>query len=728
MGHEEKAGRVAKTHPRMRALITAGAIVLGSRAAFPQSPQATFGPSNPFYAPSTLPFQAPPFNKISDSDYQPAIDAGMAKQLRQVERIADNSAPPTFKNTIVALEKSGQLLSRAMAAFNCVTGANTNPELQKVQQYEAPRLAAHQDAIYLNPKLFARVSTIYRERKSLKLDPESSRLIDYYYKTFVHAGAKLSPAKKAELKKLNEEASTLSNAFVTKLLAATKAGAYSTTDKAALAGLNQEQFAAARQAAKERKQPGWVIPLQNTTQQPDLAVLEDRATRQALFENSWNRAERGGPDDTRATIARLAQIRSEKAKLLGYPNYASWVLVDQMAKTPKAAIDFMNALVPASTAKARTEAARIQALIDAQKGGFKLQPWDWDFYSEQIRKKEYGLDDAELRPYFELNNVLKNGVFYAAHELYGITFKERKDIPVYNPDVRVFEVLDTNGKPLGLFYCDYFKRDNKNGGAWMDNLVVQSKLLGTLPVVYNVANFTKPAPGKPALLSFDDVTTMFHEFGHALNGLFADTEFPSLSGTSTARDFVEFPSQFNEHWALYPAVFDHYAKNYKTGKPMPAEMAARLRESQTFNQGYALTELLAAAELDMQWHMLPATAPLENPDTFEQQALRKTHLYLPDVPPRYRSSYFMHIWANGYAAGYYAYLWSEMLDDDAFQWFEDHGGMTRANGDRFRRMVLSRGNTEDLMKMYEAWLGAKPSITPMLKYRGIAKEQPGKSR
>lgn len=730
MGQPEKTSHKRSAGPRMRALITAGAMVLSARTALSQPSPAKFGPLNPFYAPSTLPFQAPPFNKIKDDDYQPAIDAGMAKQLQQIDRIADNPAAPTFENTIVAMEKSGQLLNRVMAAFNCVTGANTDADLQKVQQYEAPRLAAHQDAIYLNARLFARVNAIYQKRKSLKLDPESARLVDYYYKTFVHAGAKLSAANKAKLAKLNEEASVLSNAFVTKLLAATKAGAYSTTDKEALAGLNPAQLAAARQAARERNQPGWLIPLQNTTQQPDLAVLTDRATRQAIFENSWNRAERGGPDDTRATIARLAQIRAEKAKLLGYPNYASWVLVDQMAKTPKAAIDFLNALVPASTAKARREAAAIQALIDEQKGGFKLKPWDWDFYSNQIRKKEYGLDDAELRPYFELNNVLEDGVFYAAHQLYGITFKERKDIPVYNPDVRVFEVFDADGKPLGLFYCDYFKRDDKNGGAWMDNLVTQSTLLGTLPVVYNVANFTKPAPGKPALLSFDDVTTMFHEFGHALNGLFADTEYPSLSGTATARDFVEFPSQFNEHWALYPAVFDHYARNYKTGKPMPPEMAARLRESRTFNQGYDLTELLAAAELDMEWHTLPATAPLENPDTFEVEALKKTHLYLPDVPPRYRSSYFMHIWANGYAAGYYSYLWSEMLDDDAFQWFEDHGGMTRANGDRFRRMILSRGNTENLMKMYEAWFGGKPNIQPMLKYRGIAEEEEpaGKSR
>ena len=467
---------------------------------------------------------------------------------------------------------------------------------------------------------------------------------------------------------------------------------------------------------------GYVIPLQNTTQQPDLDSLSQRATRQALFENSWNRAERGGANDTRDTIARLAQLRAQKAKLLGFPNYAAWKLEDQMAKTPDAALKFMDALVPGATARAAGEAQDIQAVIDrtAPEGGFKLEPWDWNFYAEQVRKAKYDLDEAQIKPYFELNNVLENGVFYAATQLYGITFKERKDIPVYNPDVRVFEVFDADGQPLALFYGDYFKRDNKNGGAWMSNFVDQSKLLGTLPVVYNVCNFSKPAPGEPALLSFRDVTTMFHEFGHALHGMFADTEYPTLSGTAVPRDFVEFPSQFNEHWATYPAVFSHYAKHYKTGAPMPAELADKIKKSATFNQGYALTEILAAAELDMQWHTLPAGTPLQNPDAFETEALKKTHLALSAVPPRYRSTYFAHIWGGDYGAGYYAYLWAEMLDDDAFQWFEDHGGLTRANGDRFRRMVLSRGNTEDLANLYKAWLGAEPSIEPMLKYRGLA--------
>ncbi len=684
-----------------------------------QSSAAKFGPGNPFYAPSTLPFHAPPFNQIKDSDYQPAIEAGMAQQLKEVQAIANNPAPPTFENTLVALEKSGRLLDRVMETFNCVSSANTDPTLQKVQEDEAPKLTATQDSIYLNPRLFARIKTIYEQRATLHLDPESLRLLEYQYQEFVKAGALLSDADKAKLKKIDEQDSTLEAEFMNKLLAATKAGAYFTTNPAALAGLSPAQMDTAAEDAKNRGEKGWLLPLQNTTQQPDLTFLTDRGTRKALFEDSWNRCERGDANDTRSIISQLAKLRAEKAALLGYPNYAAWNLTDQMAKTPQTAIHFLKELVPAATAKAASEAKDIQALIDKQHGGFNLQPWDWEFYSEQVRKAKYDFDENQVKQYFELNNVLNDGVFYAAHQLYGITFKELHDIPVWQPDVRVFEVYDADGKPLALFYCDYFKRDNKSGGAWMDNLVTQSKLLGTLPVVYNVANFTKPAPGQPALLSFDDVTTMFHEFGHALNAMFADTEYPSLSGTNTPRDWVEFPSQFNEHWASYPQVFEHYARNYKTGAPMPAALRAKLLASQTFDQGYALTELLAAAELDLQWHTLPASAPLQNPDAFETEALKRTHLDISYVPPRYRSTYFLHIWVNGYQAGYYAYMWTEMLDDDAYQWFLNHGGMTRANGDRFRQMILSRGNTEDLAKMYSTWLGAQPSIGPMLKFRGL---------
>ncbi len=705
---------------RTIAFMTSGAIALGIFCTSATAADAKFGPSNPFYLPSTLPFHAPRFDKIKDEDYQPAIEAGMSDELTEIQAIADNPAAPTFENTLVAMQKTGQLLQRAMAAFGAVTGANTNPVLETVRTEEAPKLAAHYDAIYLNTKLFERVAAVYKQRESLKLDPESLRLLEVNYDKFVRSGANLSDAGKAELQKLDEEISTLSNGFSTKLLAATKDGAYATTDKNALAGLSEAQIAAAAQDAQSRKQEGYVLPLQNTTQQPDLASLSVRATREAIFEKSWNRAERGDANDTRDTISRMAQLRARRAQLLGYPNHAAWKLGDQMAKTPEAALKFMDALVPGATAKAAGEGKDIQDVIDAQKGGFTLQPWDWEFYSEQVRKAKYDLDEVEVKPYFELNNVLENGVFYAANQLYGITFKERKDIPVYQSDVRVFEVSNADGRPLALFYCDYFKRDNKNGGAWMDVFVDQSKLLGTLPVVYNVANLPKPAPGEPALITFTDVTTMFHEFGHALHGMFANTEYPGLSGTATASDFVEFPSQFNEHWALYPAVLDHYAHHYKTGMPMPSELAAKIRKTQTFNQGYALTELVAAAELDMQWHTLPASAPLQQPDTFEKQALEKTHLQLSAVPPRYRSSYFAHIWGGaGYSAGYYAYLWAEMLDDDAYQWFEDNGGLTRANGDRFRQMVLSRGNTEDLAKMYAAWRGKDPSVEPMMKYRGL---------
>jgi len=726
---------------RMCGLVMVGAMAVGVAGAQSGSVDgaagggAGFGPSNPFYAESTLPFQAPPFDKIKDSDYEPAIDAGMAQARAENEAIANSAAAPTFENTIVAMEKSGQLLTRVTQVFFGITSANTNDTLQKVQEIVTPKLTALQDSIYLNSKLFARVQTLYDERSKLGLDAESMRLLEVDYKAFVKAGAKLSDADKTKLKKLNEEESVLSNTFMNKLLAGTKSAAFSTKDKAMLAGLSDAQMEAAALAAKGRGEAGYVIPLQNTTQQPDLTFLSDRAARKALFEDSWTRTERNDANDTRATIARLAQVRAEKAALLGFPNYAAWTLQDQMAKTPEAALKFMNALVEPATAKAKSEQKEIQALIDKQTsglgngmegGGFQVRPWDWNFYSEQVRKAKYDLDDAQVKPYFELHRVLQDGVFYAAHELYGISFKERKDIPVYQPDVMVYEVFDTNGKPMALAYFDYFKRDNKSGGAWMSEFVGQSKLMGTLPVIYNVANFQKPAPGQPALISFEDVTTMFHEFGHGLHGIFADTQYPSLSGPNVPRDFVEFPSQFNEHWASYPQVFKHFAVNYKTGAQMPEELVAKIKKAAKFDQGYKVTEALAAAEMDMQWHLLPASAPLQDVDAFEKDALTKTHLNLAAVPPRYRSSYFLHIWANGYAAGYYAYSWTQMLDDAAYQWFEQNGGLTRANGDRFRKMVLSRGNTEDLEKMYTTWLGGEPSVAPMLKDLGLVEDGAGK--
>jgi len=675
---------------------------------------------NPFFEPSTLPFQAPPFDRIKDGDFQPAIDEGIKQELAEIEKIANNPEPATFENTIVAMEKSGQLLTRAQLAFNALNGANTDETLQKVDQYEAPRLAARHDAIYLNAKLYERVKKIYNERDELELSPEALKLVEVYYHDFVHAGARLPDAEKAKLREINKQLSTLESAFQIKLLAATKTAAMVVDEKSELAGLSDGTIAADAQAAESRGMKGkWVIPLQNTTQQPSLQSLKDRAVRKDLFEHSWTRAEKGDANDTRDTIATIAKLRAEKAALLGYPNYAAYVLEDQMAKNPAAVESFLGKLVPAATAKAREEGNTIQEVIRQDGEKFTLEPWDWNLYAEQVRKTKYDLDENEIKPYFELNTVLERGVFYAANQLYGLTFKERKDIPVYQPDVRVFEVFDKDGSPLGLMYFDYFKRDNKSGGAWMDNLVLQSKLLGTKPVIYNVANFTKPAPGEPALLTFEDVTTMFHEFGHALHGFFADQEYPTLSGTNVARDFVEFPSQFNEHWALYPEILKNYAINYHTGKPMPEELVEKIKKAAKFNQGYRLTELLAAAQLDMQWHTLPASAPKENVDEFEKEALKRTQLDLPDVPPRYRSSYFLHIWSNGYAAGYYAYLWTEMLDDDAYEWFTEHGGMTRENGQRFRDLILSRGHTEDYGTMFRAFYGKDPEIGPMLKYRGL---------
>ncbi|MEX2954028.1 peptidyl-dipeptidase Dcp [Serratia fonticola] len=675
---------------------------------------------NPFFATSQLPFQAPRFDVISESDYTPAIAAGIQQKLAEVEKIANNPAEPTFDNTFVALEKSGALLTRTMSVFSSMTSANTSDALQKLDEETSPKLAALDDAIMLNSKLFARIKAIYDRRDSLNLDPESLRLVEVTYKNYVLAGANLSDADKTQLKALNQEAATLSTQFTNKLLAASKNGALAIGDKTLLAGLSEGELAAAAQAASERKlDKQWLLVLQNTTQQPDLQNLQDRDTRQKLFDASINRAEKNDANDTRQTLARLAKVRAEQAKLLGFPNYAAWKLQNQMAKTPDAALAFMRNIVPAATARAEREAKDIQAVIDRQNGGFKLAAWDWQFYAEQVRKEKYDLDESQIKPYFEMNNVLHNGVFYAANLLYGISFKERKDIPVYHPDVRVYEVFDKDGQSLALFYTDFFKRDNKGGGAWMSNFVEQSKLNGTKPVIYNVSNFTKPAAGQPALLSYDDVITMFHEFGHALHGMFADQQYPSLSGTNTARDFVEFPSQFNEHWASDPQVFAHFAKHYQTGEAMPQTLVDKINKADKFNKGYAMTELLAAALLDMHWHMLGADQPQQDVDKFEAASLRQDQIDLSYVPPRYRSSYFQHIWGNGYAAGYYAYLWTEMLADDAFQWFSDNGGLTAENGQRFREQVLSQGNSQDLEKMYVKWRGQEPSIEPMLINRGL---------
>ncbi len=680
--------------------------------------------ANPFAEPSRLPLNAPPFDRIQDGDYQPAFEEGMQQQLAEIDAIAGDPATPTFDNTIAAMEKSGRMLERVALAFFAVVQANTDPMLDKVQTEEAPKLAAHQDAIFLNRKLFARVKSIYDERDTLHLDSEAQQLIRIYYDQFVHAGVELSDRDQARLREINKQDASLQSEFRQKLIAASKAAALVVHDKADLAGLSATEMTNAAHAAAERNRQGeYLIPLQNTTQQPALRSLSVRATRRELFDHSWTRNEKSDANDTREIVATLAKIRAEKARLLGYASFAAYALYDQMAKTPQTVDRFLAQLVPATAATAAREAKAIRAMIAQGGQPFDLEPWDWNYYAEQVRKAQYDLDEAQIKPYFELDSVLRNGVFYAANQLYGITFKERHDIPVYQPDVRVFDVFDKDGSQLGMMYFDYFKRDNKAGGAWMNNFVNQSKLLGTKPVIYNVANFTKPAPGEPALLTFDDVTTMFHEFGHALHGLFADQVYPTLSGTNVARDFVEFPSQFNEHWALYPDVLEHYAVHYETHQPMPPMLVEKIKKAATFNQGYKLGELLAAADLDMQWHELSADAAQQDVDAFERHALEATHTDFPDVPPRYRSSYFLHIWANGYGAGYYAYLWTEMLDDDAYAWFEEHGGLTRANGQRFRDLILSRGHTEDYATMFRAFYGKDPDIQPMIENRGLIEAQ-----
>jgi peptidyl-dipeptidase Dcp len=644
----------------------------------------------------------------------------MAQQKREVTAIANNPAPPTFDNTVVAMERSGLLLERASLAFNAVNGANTNDTLQATDTKTAPLFAAHNDFIYLNPKLYQRFKTLHDHQAGLNLNPEQAKLLDVYYKQFVHAGAELPPAKQVELKAINKRLSTLQTQFSQKLLAAAKAGALHVDNPASLAGLSEQQLAAAQQAAKDRKVTGYVIPLQNTTQQPSLSSLTSHDTRQRLFDASLNRAEHGDANDTRTTISEIAQLRARKAGLFGAANFADYNLYDQMAQNRATAVGFLDRLAPAVSAKQRKEWADIVALAKSQGATYQPTAADWNFYAEQIRKQRYALNQDELKPYFEFNRVLTDGVFYAANQLYGLTFTERHDIPTWSPDMRVFQVTDQDGKPLALFMIDPWKRDNKAGGAWMSNLVNQSYLRQTQPVVFNVQNFTKPAPGQPMLISWDDVTTMFHEFGHALHGMFASQTYPTLSGTNVARDFVEFPSQFNENWALDPKILPHYAVHYQTGRPIPQDLIKKILAARTFNQGYEVGEALSAARLDLDWHSLPPAAPRQDVDRFEAQALASGGFDTADVPPRYRSSYFLHIWSNGYSASYYAYAWTRMLGQDAFATFERNGGLTRANGQRFRDLVLSRGNTLDLAQMYRSWAGHDPSIQPYLDYYGLS--------
>lgn len=677
--------------------------------------------TNPFLHHSTLPYQAPQFDQIDVQHYRPAFDEGVRQKRAEIEAIVHNPQDPDFANTLLALEQSGALLTRVTSVFFAMTSAHTNDELQRLDEAFSAELAGLANDIYLDGALFARVDAVWQRRHTLGLDSESLRLVEVIYQRFVLAGARLNEADKARLKALNTESATLTSQFNQRLLAANKSGALVVDDVRRLDGLSAEELAVAAEAAKEKGlESRWVIPLVNTTQQPALAVLRDRQIREELFTQAWTRAEHDDDNDTRAIIQRLVDIRMQQAKLLGFANYAAWKTADQMAKTPEAALSFMRAIVPAARQRALDEQAEIQKVIDQEQGGFSVRAWDWAFYAEQVRREKYALDEAQLKPYFALDTVLNEGVFWTANQLFGIKFVERFDIPVYHPDVRVWEIFDHDGAGLALFYGDFFARESKSGGAWMGNFVEQSELNETRPVIYNVCNYQKPATGKPALLLWDDVITLFHEFGHTLHGLFATQRYATLSGTNTPRDFVEFPSQINEHWASHPQVFARFARHVETGEPMPQALRDKMQRASLFNKGYDMTELLSAALLDMRWHSLEMSASSSSVDQFEQQALAAEDLDLQAVPPRYRSSYFAHIFGGGYAAGYYAYLWTQMLADDGYQWFVEQGGLTRENGQKFREAILSRGNSTDLAELYRQWSGRDPRMEPMLAHRGLS--------
>jgi peptidyl-dipeptidase Dcp len=703
-----------------------------SMAEAPAAPAQAAAPAIPegtgyFATESTLPFHAPDFTKITDADYAPAFDQGMAIQQAEVQAIANNPAAPTFDNTIVALEKSGQMLGRAATVFFALTSADTNDTLDKIQAEYGPKLAAHSDSINLNPQLFARVEALYNQRASLGLDQEDSKLLERTYEQMVHAGAKLTPDQKEQVKAINGKLAEVTTRFSQRLTDATKAGALQVADKAKLAGMSDSEIDAAAKTATERGTTGYVIALQNTTQQPAIAELTNRDTRKALFDASWTRTEKGDANDTRAIIAEIASLRAQKAALFGDPDWATYEMWDSMAKTPANALNFMHQMVPPLKAAQLKEAGELNQQIKSEGGKFTVQPWDWPLYADHLKKKRFDLNDDEVKQYFEIHHVLEDGVFYAANQLYGLTFKKRTDIPVYNPDVWTYTVYDKDGSELGLFYFDPYQRDNKQGGAWMSNFVNQSHLFGDKPVIYNVHNIPKAPDGQPQLLSFDWAETLFHEFGHALHGFFANGKYASLSGTSVARDFVEYPSQVNEMWASDPKVLAHYAKNYKTGAPIPQALVEKLQAAAKFDQGYAFGETVEAALLDMKWHSLApqAAAAIDTPaevDAFEAKSLGELGLATDLVPPRYRSSYFRHIFGDpeGYSAGYYAYLWTQMLDHDSRHWFTSHGGLTRENGQHFRDTILSRGKTEDYYTMFREFTGHDPSPLPLLEDRGLA--------
>jgi len=677
--------------------------------------------TNPFYQESTLYFKYPPFDKIKNAHYAPAFGKGMAEQLAEIEAIAGQSDAPTFENTIVAMEKSGQLLNRVATVFYSLASAHTNDSLEAVRSEMAPKLSTHSDQILLNSKLFERIRTLYDQKTSLGLDAEAVRLVEETYKDFTRAGANLSADDKERLKAINAELATQQTTFSQNVLKEVNNLAVVVDSREELTGLSETMIEAAAKEAESRDLAGkYVITLQNTSGQPPLSSLENRALRERIHKVSLSRGSRGGEFDNRETFTKVVQLRAKRARLLGYENHATYILENQTAQTTDAVNKRLADLAPASVRNANREVTDLQTMIDAEDGSFMLASWDWDFYTEKVRQERYKFDESQLKPYFELDNILMNGVFYAATRLYGITFKERTDLPVYQTDVRVFEVFDTDGVTLTLFIFDPYARTSKRGGAWMNAYVSQSKLMKTKPVVANHLNIVKPPEGEPTLLTFDEVTTAFHEFGHALHGMFSDVTYPSFSGTSVPRDFVEYPSQVNEMWADWPDILENYAVHHETGEPMPKELLDKVLATQKFNQGFVTTEYLAASLLDQAWHQL---TPEQVPDkngllAFEADALKTAGVALEAIPPRYRSTYFSHV-MGGYSAGYYSYIWSEVLDADTVEWFKKNGGLKRENGDHFRKTLLSRGGSEKAMILFKNFRGAEPNIQPLLERRGL---------
>ncbi|MBQ4360100.1 MAG: M3 family metallopeptidase [Proteobacteria bacterium] len=694
-----------------------------TQAAFTFTHKTMLDQDNPFAQQSGLPYGLVDFTKIRPEHYMPAFEAGMAQQLEEVAQIVDQEAEPTFENTLIPLELSGALLDKTAMYFSNDAGSNTNDAIKAVQKELAPKLAAHNDAIFLNDKLFRRVETLYEKRNELGLDAESLRLLEEYYKDFVRAGAKLSVEEKAQIMQINAELATLTTAFGQNILSETNDSAVIFDDAAALDGLSEAELKNAAEAARDRGLDGkYLIALKNTTIQPVLKSLNNRETRKKIHEASISRGLRGNEADNSKNAFRIAELRTQRANMLGYPTYADYSLDVTVAKNKDAVNEMQRSFVePAKQSLAR-EKAELQALIDAENGGFELAAYDWFYYSEKLRKQKYDLDDNALKPYFELGNVVQNGVFYAANQLYGVTFKERKDIPVNDPDVKVFEVFDADGQPLALFIADYYARPSKRGGAWKANLDSQSKLKGGKPIVLNQINIAKPAAGEPTLLTYDEVTTVFHEFGHALHEMFSNVTYPRFAGTRVPRDFVEFPSQFNEIWALWPGILDHYAVHYQTGEKLPQALVDKIIDSSKFNQGYMTTEHLAAAMLDQKWHQMTLeqlqALPHDDLAGVEKKLLGEAGLDIPTTPPRYRTAYYNHVFAGGYAAGYYAYMWSEVIDADAEDWFKTHG-LSRENGDHLRKTILSKGYTEDCMKLYHDFAGRAPSVEPLLIRRGL---------